>query len=493
MALNTPFIHLMKTPLAYYFFDVNTNRFVQIEEKLYNYLSLEQQADKNYTPIDNAIKDDAINKALEALRTDGFLSSKRPEKLRHGFSDHLDTILDKEILHITLQLTQQCNFRCVYCIYAPNEFEFQRSHSPKRMSKETAIKAIDFLAAHSSGTDRIALSFYGGEPLLEYDLMHELVLYAEELFEGRDLLFSVTTNASLITREIAEFLSQHNFILLISIDGTPQIHDRGRKFAANGMGTYSTIESNLQMIQNDFSELYDKISFNMVVDTRFSTQEVHAFIMSNPLFKDKSVTLTVVNDGVNFEKHAFSEDYVINERAVQFYALLNYFGRFPSDKISNPAKIALETKLTKFKKAEYMSTKELPDIFSHGGPCIPGQKKLLVDTDGNFFPCERVSETSSDMQIGNLEQGINVEKCVQILNVCELTEHECKNCWALTHCILCVSRCDNNGCLSGDLKLSSCNDVRVIVRSEFNLFLFLNELKDKFEEVDNEKHSNISI
>lgn len=90
-----------------------------------------------------------------------------------------------------IQLTQQCNFRCDYCVYAVRDFEQQRTHAAKRISEPTARKAIDFLAEHSGERTDVCVGFYGGEPLLEFQLLKRLVVYAEERLAGKKTRYTI--------------------------------------------------------------------------------------------------------------------------------------------------------------------------------------------------------------------------------------------------------------------------------------------------------------
>ncbi len=132
----TPFIHCIETPLGHYVFDVNTNRFLSMEEPgLYQTI---QGMENGREPSP------AYTKEIDSLKKRGFLSSRRPTTLEHGMTYILQDQLQNNIEQITLQLTQQCNFRCAYCVYAPKDFHYQREHSSKRMTWETAKAAVDF-------------------------------------------------------------------------------------------------------------------------------------------------------------------------------------------------------------------------------------------------------------------------------------------------------------------------------------------------------------
>ena len=106
----------------------------------------------------------------------------------------------------------------------------------------------------------------------------------------------------------------------------------------------------------------------------------------------------------------------------------------------------------------------MAEVGHPSGPCIPGQLRLFVTTDGNFFPCEKVSENSQVMKIGNVNEGFDYEKVKKILNVGKLTENECKECFAFRNCSLCSMVADTGKSeedeLSRNLKLESCARIR---------------------------------
>jgi uncharacterized protein len=96
------------------------------------------------------------------------------------------------------------------------------------MNKQTFLKAIDFLHAHSDQSEKRSLSFYGGEPLLEFDLIQRCVDYARNKFSGNCPRFNVTTNGVLLDRNMAEYFARHRFGVTVSVDGPRSVHDRHR-------------------------------------------------------------------------------------------------------------------------------------------------------------------------------------------------------------------------------------------------------------------------
>ena len=470
---NSPFIHLVRSPIHCYIYDVNTNRIVLVSEETYCFLQ-EAKRKKSFM-LEEAHKD--VQTEIDKLVQQGFLSSMHPKKMKHPESDFLDYHLSHNIEHMILQVTQQCNFRCSYCTYGSKDFESQRSHSQKQMSYSLAKKAIDFFAAHSRDQMSILIGFYGGEPLLEFDLIKQIVLYAEAVFEGKELNFGMTTNGSLINESIVKFLSKHKFDITISLDGPPKVHNRSRKFAANGKGTFSSIVDNIRFIKEFYPEFHKRLRFNIVIDPRFSVENLYKLFDTDEIFKDTAVRSTLIDDFFSTEKVVATSEYLATNAHEEFLAYLALFGKYPIDNVSSLVLHRIRD-FYRQEKDNYIPRRSLSDETSHGGPCIPGQRLLFVNVDGDFFQCERVSETSSAMKIGDINSGFYMDKVNALLNICQLTEKQCKNCWAITKCATCARVCDNDGELSGALKLSECKKARAIKEEEMEYYIMIQEMNE---------------
>lgn len=160
------FIHLFETPLGKYFYDVNKNEIVEVDEDVYEYLS------------EKSIGSKATEQKVKQLLEKGYLKKKRVKTCRNSSTDYIQDFMDNRISYLVLQVTQMCNLRCEYCVYS-GSYE-TRTHDNKRMDLSTAQKAIDFLISHSFDEDSIELGFYGGEPLLEFALIKDCVKYIKE-------------------------------------------------------------------------------------------------------------------------------------------------------------------------------------------------------------------------------------------------------------------------------------------------------------------------
>ena len=130
----------------------------------------------------------------------------------------------------------------------------------------------------------------------------------------------------------------------------------------------------------------------------------------------------------------------------------------------------------------------------HGGPCIAGAQKVFVDADGTYYPCEKVSECSEAMKIGNVDDGFDVDKIWKLVNIGSLTEEECKNCWASRFCYLCALFADDIDTLSKEKKLLFCNQVRESTENQFKDYCLLMEMKfSDMDELDRIPFQNIAF
>ena len=482
---NLPFIHLMKTPMNNYAYDVNTNSFIELSDETYAYLeTLLNSGDAEIpAPPD-------VAQSVDRLRQNGLLSSKHPLKIEHSQSQFLENLLNKSVNQMTLQLTQECNFRCAYCTYGASDFQFQREHSAKKMSLETAFKAVDFFVEHSVARSDSALSFYGGEPLLELELIKTIVDYAEKKFFGKSLSFPITTNGSLLTPDVAEYLSAHNFSITISLDGTSEIHDRSRKFAATGEGTFAHIMKNIGAMKKHHPKLFESTLFNVVIDPRYPCNNLHSFFSDNHTFKDSQlINTSTIDDFFNIEKTMASDAYIRENNHHNFKTYLSLLDRYPRDKVSIVAENNILTVYSKLKE-DMATSVEVSDVMAPGGPCIPGAQRLFVNVDGGLYPCERVSETSEAMKIGNLNDGFDIDKAQKLLNIGQLTEDDCKNCWAIRHCYACAKHCDNNGHLCADVKLSHCEQIKKSIEFEFKEYLLIKDFGVPISTIGRNEHGN---
>ncbi|MDE6252623.1 MAG: Cys-rich peptide radical SAM maturase CcpM [Lachnospiraceae bacterium] len=458
------FIHLFKTLNSYYLYDVNSNSIVKINEEMYSKL-------KSKKEIDDDLQ---INK----LKERGFLQPiSRNITIQHPLTEKVESYLQNNMSLLILQVTQNCNLRCKYCVYSGSYIN--RVHTNKRMSFEIAKEAVDFYYEHSKNTDIASISFYGGEPLLEFKLIKDVVEYCEEKFSGKQLNFNMTTNATLLTTEMMHFLQLHKINLTISLDGPEEIHNKGRVFADCKTGTFSKIMDNLNEFQQLYPDYVDTISFNAVFD------EENNFKLSSDFFsfdflKKATVTFTTVSNRDIIREKDVQEEFVINYKYELFKMFLCCIGRVRQE---NASKL-MSAHINKLKQSihEHLRAPLIVNGKTHpNGPCIPGVNRLFVTVDGELFPCERVSETNSIYNIGNLKTGFKIERIKELLNIGKYTEKQCSSCWAMGYCSSCVSDMGEGNKLVAKKRLEQCAAIRFTTDELMKEYCVLRENGYSFE------------
>jgi CLI_3235-class bacteriocin maturation radical SAM enzyme len=471
--MKKPFIYLFKTINSYYFYDVNKNETVEIDDLVYAALNKISKSENN----EILFFDKDTNEKIAQLENNGYLSDNTVETVKHGCTDFLDYYLGRRLQKITLQLTQNCNLRCSYCTYSDLNNIKQRSHSSKRMTFEIGKKGIDFLIANSIDTETVNIGFYGGEPLLEFELIKKLVDYVKSEYKEKKVTYSMTTNSTLLNEDNLKFLVDNDFLLMISLDGPKNINDINRRFAVNGNGTYDIIVNNIMLIKNKYPAYFKKISISMVINPQYNFDDINSIFKNNNIFKDLKIQASMVDDTYSIEKSFYSDNYTEKARYNNFLSYLKYLNLF-----NDESKSIVDQSFARILSSNMRQKSQgLPKTTAPGGPCVPGQKRLFIDVHGNFFPCERVSEKSYVMNIGNLKEGFYIEKCSELLNIGSLTSEKCKKCWAFRGCRICAKHVDNNRELSGDMKVRHCKENISNFKEELMVTTMLDEAKKYYQ------------
>ena len=470
--LEKPFIKLFHSPNSGYFYDVGKNEILRIPENVYQHLVQVMDGMSSLEKPEDESAIEMINSFIEL----GYLSTKRPVKILHSATNFAHLYLDRCIGKITLQLTQECNFRCKYCIYSEEKNKKQRSHTNESMSLETAQKAILFYREHAVDSNMYDIGFYGGEPLLAWDTLKESVLFAERELAGKPVSFSITTNASLLTESKATFLQEHNVNVMVSLDGVKEIHDLNRVLP-NGRGTYDLVLRNLRMLKSHFPSLYESLRISTVVDPRI---DVSLFGKYPELISD----LPLANYSVSIEENTDQNVSLPHELCVELeketqLAFLAECGLYSG--IIKPYGYN-QVRNIRNRQNALRSTSGITDIMAPGGPCVPGKSRLFITCKGNFYPCERVNETEANC-IGNLERGFDIGKVKRILNVGAISSDKCKNCWAFRLCTICIKRFDYDSGSASEEKNKLCSSVQAAAFEYIRWMILIYEIENNYSTV----------
>lgn len=463
---NKPLIKLLRSPNGAYAYDANRNEILSIQDDSHDYLEKWLQG-KGEASIPDEI---------QALLHAGYFSTNRISRIEHSYTTYLPGMLENDLDTICLQVTQNCNLRCEYCVYSETNNEKQRSHSSGRMSEETMRKAIDFLHARSRYAKNIIVSFYGGEPLLEFPLIKKGIAYAEERFEGRSLTFNITTNGTLLVPEVADHLFAHNTHLTISLDGPKEIHDRHRRF--KNEGSFDRLMRNLDYIVQKHPEQISKMNISMVIDPQNSFEHILEVFDQYPFLRKMSLLASIIDDTYSSEPVKSSVRYDTESSYHSFLGRLCELNRLDKAQLSCITQNEVNRSYTDIQSFRPISS--LGQTGCPGGPCLPGHRRLFCDINGNLFPCERVSEASSVMNIGTLETGFDMQKVLEILNVARTTASNCKDCWAFLLCRQCARTADSGDRFEAGPRLKHCQESKIQAESFLQHMILLDEIRNLY-------------
>lgn len=418
---DTPIVKLFVYKGKYYLYDTFTNRLLRLNEE--QFIEASSAAKIGINEFLALNKKSKSYNDIKMLINKGLFKSQFVEEIVHPEVNYAKYYLDRGINDLTLQVTKNCNFKCRYCLYASNS-KIERIHTDEEMTWQTAQKSIDFLYEHSLDSNSISISFYGGEPLLNFKLINDVVRYVENKFFSKNVSFSMTINGSLLNDKVIEFIVEHDFKISISLDGDEETQNRHRKFLNSGDGTYESIIRNIENLRQYNKNYFENnVSFLPVVIDDENYDDVINFYDSLGINQEKISPLKANLDGI---------DYLLNNSGIN-NSILHLEGR-DSRTINKASEQALQR--------IYDDKSGIPSRWHHNGQCIPGVQRLFVDTRGVFFPCEKIIEDET-LSIGNLENGFDLNKIKEFMNIGKISEDECKNCWAMRFCEICMALCND--------------------------------------------------
>jgi uncharacterized protein len=298
---------------------------------------------------------------------------------------------------VTFELTDRCNMQCKYCGYGSLYSAFDR-RDYSNMPFQTAKAVIDYLFTlwnsplNRSHERNIYMSFYGGEPLLNFPLIEEMVAYINGLPAHHNrFIFTMTSNGVLIDK-YADFLARHNIKLLISLDGNER--NNSYRVFKNGDPTFAKIVENVEKLRLRHPAYFENsVNFNAVFHNRNSIVEIHRF------FKEKFGKFPAV-------RH-LSTSGINEERKKEFWAM--YANVDDSLKEAEDYSVIEREMLTKLPSSESLSfflhyncsfsshdynqllAPEADCSVQPTGTCFPFAKKVFVTAKGLLLPCEKIS------------------------------------------------------------------------------------------------------
>lgn len=322
-----------------------------------------------------------------------------------------------------LGITEQCNLRCTYCCYS-GDYVNNRTHSTKSMGPDDIDSIYTFIDALSPDRD-IRISFYGGEPLLNYQLVKYAVRTGYDRWTGR-VTFSISTNGVLLTPYVIDWLVANNVELAVSVDGTEQYHDRHR-IDKTGHGSFLKISSALAYIKKSYPKYYHDITIMMTLPSLMNVSEIAEAWHNDPLLSALSPTM-ISALAPNFNIGVERVDY--EEICRKYTELLDLYQDHPDWTV---LKVFFRQCISYWKGRPIIT----PGMSVPMATCMPINTKLYIDSDLQIGVCEKISDK---YRIGNIRNGINWETANAIVQeYYQKRVGRCRYCPVVRMCDMCLT------------------------------------------------------
>lgn len=449
-----------------YYYDVGTGKILECEEDVFSILKSLEETDLFDSVLNLGIQEKALINVLHIIKhtvdKENIMKAPPLVEMTGPQTLQLNNYVNQNLSQLILEVTQRCNLRCKYCIYQDKNKKFRNFGTEDDMDLNIAKKAIDYALEHAKDKN-FYLTFYGGEPLLKFDLIKECVEYLQSK-KRNNVYYSLTTNLTLMTREKAKyFASKPNFSIVCSLDGDKQTHDENR-VTINNEGSFDLAINGLKNLVEAYGkEDVERILINSVICEPYIPEKfdrIQNFFDNCPyIFPEMINTYSYVEHG-----HDSLPEVNLNlskDEALKYWNPIQLWEKKRS--INGKKSFSSDTSKDGFIKIHKRELSNTPiKYYSFNGCCVPGGRKLYVTTNGNFQLCERMGQAPI---VGNIYTGINFkalyEKYVDEYN--RKSSIDCSECWVVRLCGLCYARCYDKDGINMNIKRLNCFHERRLV------------------------------
>lgn len=396
-------IHYFKINGEYFLFDVENQSLLEIDKLVYDLLANSPTLFSDYSKSEI----DEAQSEIDSLKNRGVIFSARPKGV--VMPQKTDNIKS-----MCLHLSHDCNLRCKYCFAGTGTYHGERQNMPLEVAK----KSIDFLIANSGAKKNLEIDFFGGEPLLNLDVLKETVEYAkvEAQKYNKTFKFTATTNGLLLNKEVADYLNSEMDNVVLSIDGRKNVNDLQRP-TANEKGSFDLI--------------IDKYKYFRSIRGDKDYYLRGTFTHLNPDFcEDVKFLAELGFDELSMEPVVLPEDHELALTETDLPAILESY-----EKLANYYVDARKDDSTWFSFFHFLL--DLED-----GPCYTkrllgcgaGTEYVAVTPNGDVYPCHQFAG-ETDFLLGNVESNIldgNLRDKFRNSNL--ETKIGCNDCFAKYHC-----------------------------------------------------------
>lgn len=324
-----------------------------------------------------------------------------------------DMMVSSPVKAMCLHVAHDCNLRCSYCFASTGDFGEGR----KLLDADTGKKAIDFLLTQSKGRKNLELDFFGGEPLMNFGVVKEIVTYArsKEKEYHKNFRFTITTNGMLLNDDIIDYINREMSNVVLSIDGRKEVNDRVR-VRCDGTGSYDKIVPNYQKLveKRGQDQYYVRGTF-----TKYNLDFAKDVMHLNEIGFDQVSVEPVVADQ--------KQPYALTESDLpQIF-----------EEYENLAKQLIEKK----KKGEgfnffhfMLDLDQGPCAIKRLRGCGCGNEYVAVTPDGDIYPCHQFVGMEEWKMGSVLDDTFDLKRKDYFAKANIYGKEDCKNCWAKFYC-----------------------------------------------------------
>lgn len=394
--------------------DVNSGIVHVVDDVVYDVIPLfeEKSLEEIKEILESKYSDTEIAEAYAEIKE---LADQEVLFTKDIYEEYIDSFKNRQtvVKAMCLHIAHDCNLACKYCFAEEGEYKGRRA----LMSFEVGKKALDYLVKNSGSRKNLEVDFFGGEPLMNWDVVKQLVEYGRSLEEqyNKKFRFTLTTNGVLLNDEIIEYANKEMANVVLSVDGRKEIHDMMRP-TRNGKGSYDIVMPKFKQVAESRNQMNYYVRGTFTRNNLDFSKDV--LDLADQGFEQISVEPVVAQP---------TESYAIREED-----LPKIFEEY--DKLA--AELAKRKKEGRgFNFFHFM-------IDLSGGPCVAkrlsgcgsGCEYLAVTPWGDFYPCHQfVGEEKFLM--GNVDEGITKPEIREEFKNCNVySKEKCKTCFAKFFC-----------------------------------------------------------
>lgn len=397
--------------------DVNSGGIHVVDDLFYAMLEYTQPPLAEQCPIDliNQFKDAYNENDIKEVYAEIYSLAQADQLFSSDdYQKFADMMVKAPVKAMCLHIAHDCNLRCAYCFAGKGDYEEGRM----MMSSAVGKKAIDYLIHHSVGRTNLELDFFGGEPLMNFDVVKEIVIYARSLEKEfkKNFRFTITTNGMLLDDDKIDFINKEMHNVVLSIDGRKEVNDKVRA-RVDGTGCYDAIMPKFQKLV----QKRKKDDYYYVRGT---------FTKYNKDFaKDVEHLHSLGFDQISVEPVMAHKDMPY---ALTFEDLPDVFAEYEK----------LATKLIQARKEKkgynffhfMLDMEQGPCAIKRLRGCGSGNEYVAITPDGDVYPCHQFVG-HHDWKMGTVfDFSIDQVLKEQFAKATVYEKEDCKQCWAKFYC-----------------------------------------------------------